>query len=778
LSGGRGDHTLSDLWKWDGNNWAYISGSKGGDEVPQYSVIGAASSYNTPGGRSEGVANWTDKNGIFWLFGGNALQKQFTWNTSNDLWKFDGNYWTWVSGFNTVSAANYGVQGIASPTNNPGSRLYANGWSDSANNIWIFGGTSVLGSSLNDLWKWDGFNWTWIKGSNTTNQTSQFGIQGKADSANTPGARWNAIAKTDKFGKLQLFGGSGPYNSNTTPIGFLNDQWSWDGKNWTWLNGFDTAGVNELGIYGTLGIASPNNFPAARSYGTTWTDTSGNFWLFGGEIDLYNALKLYNDLWKYDGKNWTWKSGSNLQSQPGKYGLKGIASPESQPGPTSRTGGWTDKNGNLYLYGGFVHDTTDGKNSFIDIWKWDGSNWAWLHERKNDTFFHYTYPPVGVTDTANFPPFYRSNSAYWSDKNDNFWMYGGMAMNGNGILNMADQWKWDGKAWTLIYRSPYGIAGNTDNPIYGIKGTADPSNNPGSRDGMVTWKDSSDNIWMFGGRLGYIYSGPRGPIQGPHLMNDLWKWDGKAWTWIYGSNQADPNTGNYGILGVPSSTNLPSERMNPTTWISPNGNLWLFGGYGLDANHNVGILNDLWVWNGKNWTWMSGSNTINQLGVYGTKGIASSNNIPSTRHQTMSWIDRSGNAWLFGGLGELFGATNYQFVYGYNNTGYYNDLWKFNANVVTAVDPIPVASNPQCKIKLLNNPSNINQLQFISDQFYQKLNWQIFDEYGRSLQQGDLQIVLKNSLEVLSINHLEKGVYFIKFQGDKKSIQTFKWIRL
>jgi hypothetical protein len=62
-------------------------------------------------------------------------------------------------------------------------------------------------------------------------------------------------------------------------------------------------------------------------------------------------------------------------------------------------------------------------------------------------------------------------------------------------------------------------------------------------------------------------------------------------------------------------------------------------------------MNDLWKFDGEGWLWMSGSNQINQNGVYGEKGIANSNNIPSGRYGALSWMDKSGNMWIFGGSG-------------------------------------------------------------------------------------------------------------------------------
>src|ERR1039458_4944421 len=48
---------------------------------------------------------------------------------------------------------------------------------------------------------------------------------------------------------------------------------------------------------------------------------------------------------------------------------------------------------------------------------------------------------------------------------------------------------------------------------------------------------------------------------------------------------------------------------------------------------------------------MGGSNIHGQSGVYGTLGTASAANIPGSREDAMSWTDKSGNLWLFGGAG-------------------------------------------------------------------------------------------------------------------------------
>ncbi len=63
-----------------------------------------------------------------------------------------------------------------------------------------------------------------------------------------------------------------------------------------------------------------------------------------------------------------------------------------------------------------------------------------------------------------------------------------------------------------------------------------------------------------------------------------------------------------------------------------------------------GTLNDLWKYSNGNWTWISGSNSTDIYGVYGTMGVESTLNYPGSRLAAMSW-EYAGYFWLFGGLG-------------------------------------------------------------------------------------------------------------------------------
>ena len=121
---------------------------------------------------------------------------------------------------------------------------------------------------------------------------------------------------------------------------------------WVWMAGADTN--NTDGTYGTLGTAAAGNSPGSRSYSTGWTDPSGNLWLFGGSgYDSAGtfAFSGMNDLWKWDGTEWTWVNGSNLADQDGSTGRRERL-PQTIILDTIDASGWTDKSGNLWLFGG------------------------------------------------------------------------------------------------------------------------------------------------------------------------------------------------------------------------------------------------------------------------------------------------------------------------------------------------------------------------------------------------------------------------------------------
>ena len=125
---------------------------------------------------------------------------------------------------------------------------------------------------------------------------------------------------------------------------------------------------------------------------------------------------------------------------------------------------------------------------------------------------------------------------------------------------------------------------------------------------------------------------------------------GGQWTWASGSNRTAESEpfGVYGTKGVAAPDNVPGTRYGSVSWTNASGSAWLFGGEGY-AEATSGFLNDLWKWDGTTWTWVSGSKEVDQVSVYGAKGVAAPGNVPGARFGSVSWTDANENLWLFGG---------------------------------------------------------------------------------------------------------------------------------
>jgi N-acetylneuraminic acid mutarotase len=298
-----------------------------------------------------------------WLFGGIGQDSAGSNGRLNDLWRFDGVNWTWISGSDTHSATGvYGTLGVPAAANVPGARNSPLTWIDSTGNLWLFGGLGQAGQH-NDLWRFDGANWSWMSGSSSIDQVGVYGTLGVPAASNLPGSRQNSATWTDAAGNFWLFGGIG----QGAVVGLasnLNDLWKHDGSFWTWMGG--SPGVNQAGVYGVQGTAAPTNQPGARRSPVAWKTTAGEVLMFGGHgHDATGSSGYLNDLWSFDGTQWTWKSGSNLVDQAGSYGTKGIPQATNMPGGRMAALSWIDPAGALWLFGGL---TPAGRLN--DLWRY------------------------------------------------------------------------------------------------------------------------------------------------------------------------------------------------------------------------------------------------------------------------------------------------------------------------------------------------------------------------------------------------------------------------
>lgn len=138
-----------------------------------------------------------------------------------------------------------------------------------------------------------------------------------------------------------------------------------------------------------------------------------------------------------------------------------------------------------------------------------------------------------------------------------------------------------------------------------------------------------------------------------------------SWNWLKGDDLVD-QPGVYGTQGVPAPGNKPGNRSAGVTWKDAAGNFWLYGGVNYDGSGGIHSHDDLWRYNPvmNEWTWIKGSNLLDQPPVFGTMGVASPANSPGARGRCVSWVDGSGKFWLFGGAAA--------------GLGWMNDLWRYD----------------------------------------------------------------------------------------------------
>lgn len=493
---------------------------------------------------------------------------------------------------------------------------------------------------------------------------------------------------------------------------------------WTWVGGDSIlSGDNDqYGVYGKKGTAAPANFPGGRYGSSSWTDSSGNFWLFGGRgNDSWVHGVEMNDLWKYAPatNEWTWVAGDSASVLDEKtgfyntapvYGTEGVFAAGNEPGGRSGASSWIDSAGHLWLFGGLGEDANNSAGQMNDLWEFNPAlgQWAWI------SGLGYNgqpgvYGTKGVAAAANVPAA-RQNAVSWIDHSGNLWLFGGYAQDSSGpygdcyINSLNDLWMFNPttKEWTWEGGSaPTYINGCDDfgkappTGVYGTKGVASASNIPAAVMGAVGWTDSKGNFWLFGGEENWI-----GYSQG--TVDALWEFNPttKEWTWVRGSNTINtynlaPNespvygqAGVYGTLGVAAAANTPGSRTDAFTWTDKQGNFWLMGGSGLDSSGIPGWMNDLWEFNvtSREWTWWGGMKMFpspfgydGPLGNYGELGVPNSGNIPGGRHAGASWTDSSGHLWLFGGNGWD----------GSGQDGWLNDLWEFRPPITPTVTVTP-----------------------------------------------------------------------------------------
>ncbi|MCR9246701.1 MAG: hypothetical protein NXI31_16835 [bacterium] len=211
------------------------------------------------------------------------------------------------------------------PANSPSPRAGHVGVTDGGS-MYLFGGKPGPTSELNDMWQFDGANWTDITptagplpqtrhfyaGTYDTSRGVYVLFGGRSGSTNlgdtwefdgtswtqlspatSPSARrWASMAYDAVQGVCILFGGNGA-------AGYNNETWSWNGTNWTRL--------------------TPTTSPSIRGRGRLSFDiTRGEMLYYGGR----NTAGALGDTWIWDGSDW--RQVTTTTTGPGSLGVQGL----------------------------------------------------------------------------------------------------------------------------------------------------------------------------------------------------------------------------------------------------------------------------------------------------------------------------------------------------------------------------------------------------------------------------------------------------------------------
>ncbi len=276
-----------------------------------------------------------------------------------------------------------------------------------------------------------------------------------------------------------LFGG---FDSNGTK----GDTWTWDGRQWSQV---------------LTDVAPPARMGGAFIYNPVRHVSV----LFGGDGAGGGTNNLC-DTWTFDGSRWT-------QQQP-------ATSPSARAFSTVT---FDSHLGEIVLFGGYA-----AQSGLHDLWAWDGTNWTQM------------------ASTANAPDLYPLGLAY-RQSDDSLFLAGQSAPGGNGIFPAVLSWAYLQQTWhqvtsggTVPCVDHYGAS--AEDPLRGVlvffggyctgatvqwDGNAwtatvpnlSPPNrgNEGGRPAMAYDPDHKV-VLLYGGSGGGTY------------FNDLWAWDGAAWT--------------------------------------------------------------------------------------------------------------------------------------------------------------------------------------------------------------------------------------------------------
>lgn len=572
-AGTRLAYDLDDTWEWNGSRWVQRFLDVHPSKRSAHSMVYDSNRYRSI------------------LFGGHSGLDYYA-----DTWSYANGEWTQIN-----------------TPNQPSRRVLAGAAFDPIRDrVVIFGGTTISDdqkttSPLYDTWEFDGTTWreTGTNGpqigkpilvyDRLHNKVLMLGIDSSIVTHmyeyNNDGT-WKELKPAnpipcanegelgyDTTRDVVVYTG-GTCSSSLT----LDDTFEWDGSDWKKI---------------TASVSLPRFYGAAMAY-----DEAHQFMVLFGGFSLTSPV-----------------STTYLYSAPAQAWL---STGDSSPGPRSRASMASDpETPMIWMYGG-VNVTT----SFFDFWSYqnghfqqqpltDGPTSCSSPLSTFDTNRHrlvlvclasdvWEYDPTAASwkqispATKDVPPQRAFSSLVYDNNIKKVVLFGG-----HDGTNYIDQtWTWDGATWLRVKKDP-----------------------PPSRGLASMWYDPTLKRTVIFGGIGRLTSQDR-----ITRYNDMWQFDGTAWTEI------KPST-------------LPGTRYGAAVAVDPrNNHALLFGGLqlvGTGSEQKQVYAGDTWDWDGTTWKQLT------------------TNGAPPARENASLAFDYANNQFvMFGGYA---GA-------------YYSDTWTFDQN--------------------------------------------------------------------------------------------------
>jgi hypothetical protein len=431
--------------------------------------------------------------------------------------------------------------------------------------VFLTGASLVFNSVLaND------YNFTYWSGSKTMTPVAVPSERWLFSSSNQVGTRYHTITFYDEVKNAIFVYGGDSFNQ----WGFIirNDMWINDlsrpfDNQWSWVHG--SSDYYAPGVYGTLGEASNQTYPGARTDPSHFYDTeTRKMCLFHGYglTTTSSSNGVINDMWCYDveANTFTWEDGTTtLQTYPTlDVGVE--ASLSAMGGLYGAGGAYDQENKLFYMFGG---NTMSGHSNIV--WKYDVQSGTVT--ALSGTF--YSDPAVvanpGQFSTSNFPSGRRSTTFILVD--NKLVVYGGEgyardASDESSIFSyLCEAWIYDldTNEWAFAAGSLYG---NVDGVYSG------DSPYPKCRAFPVMFHDAAHNAVLIHGGVSKIGTDSYA------RLGDQWVFDLESWNFTHVSGTSGyGGAATYGDLQISSESNTPGGRAISGLW-QEGSMAFLFGG--------------------------------------------------------------------------------------------------------------------------------------------------------------------------------------------------------